>query len=342
MFDCILILSSCRQEFISIMNRQSIITLNANQTEGLLGSIIHNPASSLVSKKRKLLVVFIFPKDSAAEHEDSSERPRICTPTDPEGARLSKQVHGKKYAAIDSSGVTSISVVDFEMSDRMELSVSILNDTNAMMQSIQSFMADCYGETPIMQSMDFFMTDCYKRTPHANPNYLQDTSEGFRTLFAINPDGLFATCPPSSVFLVDYHQTSEPQLVFTVDLIGQYLNQHDIYPASEWEKLEGKAMVLQLTRMDGTTYKLQNWGTYKTRKYANIYLEDASDMTSGRYGNGSLTELNRGEFVEVQSLNSVWQSPNMCIHRFVRYCLMGYITAIILIPILSSCFNMIR
>ena len=226
------------------MNSHSIVTLNSNQTESLLASIKPHPASGLVTKKRKLLLAFIFPQDSAAEHEEFIERPRIRTPTDSEGASLSKQVLGKKYAAMDSSGMTSIPIVDFDSSEQKELSVSTLNDIDALMQSIQTFM-----------------TDCYKRMPHSNPNYSQDTSDGFRTLFALNPEGLFPTCLPTSVYLVDYQQTSEPQLVFPVDLIGHYLDQHDLYPTSEWEKLEGKDMVLQLTRKNGTTYKIKNWGT---------------------------------------------------------------------------------
>ena len=198
-----------------------------------------------------------------------------------------------------------------------------------------------------MESIHSFMTDCYKRIPHTNPNYLPDTLDGFRTLFALNPTGLCPTCPPASVFLVDYHQLGEPQLVFPVELIGHYLDDQHLYSASEWRELEGKAMVLQLTRKGGTTYKIKNWGTYETRAYANIYLEDASDVASGKYGNGSLTESNRGEFVDVQTLNSVrahsvWQWSHMCIHRLVRFGLMGYVTAIILIHILSSMFNYIR
>ena len=221
-------------------------------------------------------------------------------------------------------------MTDFETSEQLELSVSTLNDTDAFMESIHTFM-----------------TDCYKRTPHANPNYLPDTLDGFRTIFALNPKGLCPTCLPASVFLVDYHQLGEPQLVFPVELIGHYLDDQHLYSASEWRELEGKAMVLQLTRKDGTTYKIKNWGTYETRAYANIYLEDASDVASGKYGNGSLTESNRGEFVDVQTLNSVrahsvWQWSHMCIHRLVRFGLMGYVTAIIWIHILSSMFNYIR
>lgn len=309
------------------MSSQSIVTLNANQTEGLLGTITNNRVTRVVSRKRKLLLAFIFPQDSAAVHEDSIERPRIRTPTDPEGASLSKQVLGKKYAAIDSSGMTSIPMIDFETSEHVELSASSLNDMDAFMQSIHTFM-----------------TDCYKRTPHANPNYLQETLEGFRTLFALNPKGLCPTCAPTSVFLVDYHQLGETQLVFPVDLIGHYLDDQDLYSASEWKELQGKAMVLQLTRKDGTTYKLKNWGTYKTRKYANIYLNDASDVASGKYGNGSLTESNRGEFVDVQSLisvkiHSVWQWSLMCIHRLVRFGFMGFVMAILLYMCAVVIFN---
>ena len=304
------------------MSSQSIVTLDVNQTEGLLRSIKHNPASCLVSKKRKLLLVFIFPQDSAAEHEEKIERPRICTPIEPIGAILSKQVLGKKYAAIDSSGMTSIPVIDFKTCERLKLSASILNDTNAVMQSIQSFM-----------------TDCYKRTPHANPNYSQDTLEGFRTLFALNPDGLLPTCPPTSVYLVDYYQTSEPQIVFPVDLIEQYLDLHDLYPVSEWEQLKGNSMVLQLTRRDGSFFKISHWGTPETRKYANIYLDDTSDFASGKYGNGSLTKLNRGEFTEVQPLIPAWQPYSMCIHRVVRFGIMGFVMAILLTQVITSALN---
>lgn len=275
--------------FPNSSSSQSTITLDAQATSLLINRITTHAECRLVSNKRKLVLVFIFPNASAAESNCKEARPRMRTPLNPhDGDVLSKQVLGNKYAALDSSGVTNVPCADFQESTKVKLPSSLLADTDAMMDSIHSFM-----------------TDCYARSPHTNPNYSTDTYEGFRTLFALNPGGLLADCPPTSVHLVDYHQTSEPQLVFPVELIGQYLHTSGAYSKAKWDTLTAKGLALHLTRPDNeTTYKLSNWGTPSTRKYANIYLDNANDCTSGKYGNGGLTEMNYGEFVEVRPVST--------------------------------------
>jgi hypothetical protein len=88
-----------------------------------------------------------------------------------------------------------------------------------------------------------------------------------------------------------------------------FLKDNHGYTDEKWNSLQGKDLKIVCTRIhpktaEVETYKLGNWGNANTRAFGNLYLKDIDDISSGKYGNCSLTVVNSGEFIYKPATNS--------------------------------------